>query len=68
VASGRRSGELIRGVFQILLPQPDGLPFKDVLDQLEELVPPSVSENGAYPTRPNARRYVSCPHHHDSAG
>lgn len=53
----RRSGELVRGVFRILLQHPDGLPAKDVLRQLEELVPPTAFENGSYPNRPNVRRF-----------
>ena len=52
----RRSGELVRGVFQILL-QSDGLPAKDVLRGLERLVPPTPFEESNYPNRPNVRRY-----------
>jgi hypothetical protein len=37
----KRSGELIRGVFQILAGEPEGLAVKDVLRRLEELVPPT---------------------------
>jgi restriction system protein len=55
--SRRRSGELVRGVFQILLQQPDGLPAKDVLRRLEKLVAPTAFEERAYPNRPNVRRY-----------
>ncbi len=53
----RRSGELVRGVFQILLDHPDGLRAKDVLHQLEEVVPPTEFEASTYPDRPNVRRY-----------
>ncbi|RMG53055.1 MAG: Mrr restriction system protein [Acidobacteria bacterium] len=53
----RRSGELIRGVFEILLRHPDGLRAKEVLRQLEELVPPTAFEASTYPNRPNVRRY-----------
>jgi restriction system protein len=53
----RRSGELVRGVFQILLEQPDALRAKDVLRRLEELVPPTNFEASTYPNRPNVRRY-----------
>lgn len=53
----RRSGELVRGVFQILLQQPDGIRAKEVLRRLEELVPPTEFEVSTYPNRPNVRRY-----------
>jgi len=53
----RRSGELVRGVFQILLKNADGLPAKEVLQQLESVVPPSVFENTTYSSRPTVRRY-----------
>jgi restriction system protein len=53
----RRSGELVRGVFQILTQQPDGLPAKDVLSRLEKLVPPTAFENSTYPNRPQNRRF-----------
>jgi restriction system protein len=47
----------MRGVFQILLPQPDGLPFKNILEPLEKLLPPSAFEQSTYPNKPNVRRY-----------
>jgi restriction system protein len=53
----RRSGELIRGVFQILLSQPEGLPAKTVLEKLSDLVAPTEFENSDYPKRPGTRRY-----------
>lgn len=53
----RRSGELVRGVFQILLDAPDGCRAKDVLRRLEELVPPTEFEASTYPNHPNVRRY-----------
>lgn len=53
----RRSGELVRGVFQVLLQQPDGMPAKEVLRRLEEVVPPTAFEGSTYPSRPNVRRY-----------
>ena len=40
----RRSGELVRGVFQILLDVPDGLRAKDVLQRLPQVVPPTEFE------------------------
>lgn len=53
----RRCGELVRGVFRILLEHPDGLRAKEVLQRLERVVPPTPFENSTYPNRPNMRRY-----------
>ena len=53
----RRSGELVRGVFQILLDVPDGLRAKDVLQRLPQVVPPTEFEQSTYPNRPQVRRY-----------
>ncbi len=53
----RRVGELVRGVFGILIPSPDGLPAKTVLEQLEKDVPPTEFENSTYAKRPDVRRY-----------
>jgi len=45
----KRSGELIRGVFKILLNEPNGLHVKkDILPKLEEALPPRPDETGAY--------------------
>lgn len=55
----KRSGDLIRGVFEILLNEPDGLHFtKDILPRLEEALPPLEEETGAYAkSGPGIRRY-----------
>jgi restriction system protein len=53
----KRSGELVRGVFQILMDHPDGLPAKEVLRRLEQVVPPTKFEESFYPKHPNIRRY-----------
>ena len=53
----KRTGELLRGVFQILSGEPDGLAARDVLKKLEFLVPPTTFENSDYPNRPGVRRY-----------
>lgn len=53
----RRSGELLRGVFQILLDEPEGLPAKEVLQRLESLVPPTDYERAHYAKTPTARRF-----------
>ncbi|HEX2271981.1 MAG TPA: hypothetical protein VHH35_20730, partial [Pyrinomonadaceae bacterium] len=53
----QRSGQLMRGVFEILLPHPDGLPAKEVLQKIEEVVPPTPFEASDYPSSPGVRRY-----------
>lgn len=53
----RRRGELVRGVFSVLLDEPDGLPAKDVLARLRSVVPPTPFEDSEYPKRPGVRRY-----------
>lgn len=53
----RRRGELVRGVFSILIENPDGLPVKTVLTKLEKSVPPTVFESRDYPSQPGRRRY-----------
>ena len=53
----RRRGELVRGVFSILLSHPDGLPAKTVLEQLQQTVVPTAFEQTTYPRRPDTRRY-----------
>lgn len=53
----RRTGELLRGVFQILAPHPDGLPAREVLSRMEQVVPPTPFEASEYPSRPGVRRY-----------
>jgi len=53
----KRSGELVRGVFSLLLAKPDGLPAKDVLSRLDRVAPPTDSERQPYPSTPGVRRY-----------
>lgn len=52
-----RTGELVRGVFKVLLPESEGLPAKEVLERVQKVVPPTEFENSTYPNRPNVRRY-----------
>jgi restriction system protein len=52
-----RAGQLVRGVFDILLQAPEGMPAQDVLRRLERLVPPTEFEAADYPNRPGIRRY-----------
>ena len=53
----RRVGELMRGVIEILLDSPDGLPAKEVLRRLERVVPPTEFEKSDYPKHPGIRRF-----------
>ena len=55
--TAQRRGELVRGVFQVLLDKPDGLPAKNVLKRLETVVPPTPFELEDYPKRPGVRRF-----------
>jgi restriction system protein len=51
-------GELVKGVFAILLDGPDeGLPAAQVLRLLAERVPPTEFERGYYESSPNTRRF-----------
>ena len=53
----KRVGELQRGVFKILLDFPDGLPAKEVLNRLPQVVPPTEFEKSDYPKHPGIRRF-----------
>jgi restriction system protein len=55
--SRKRVGELVRGVFHLLWPHPDGLPAKLVLERLPTVVPPTEFEQSTYPKHPDIRRY-----------
>jgi restriction system protein len=57
ITQRRRQGELIRGVFGILLDAPEGLAAAAVLRELEKRIPPTPFEASTYPSRPNTRRY-----------
>jgi len=52
-----RVGEMQRGVIKILLDHSEGLPAKEVLQRLEQLLPPTDFEKGNYPKHPNVRRF-----------
>lgn len=53
----KRTGELLRGVFKILLDAPDGMRGREVLCRLEKDVPPTSFEAREYPNSPGIRRY-----------
>ena len=54
--SMRRKGELVRGVFKILIENPEGLPVKAIMEKLERLVKPTEFEQSNYPGT-TVRRY-----------
>ena len=55
--STKRKGELVRGVFEILLEHPDGLAAKEILARMASRVPPTEFEDSTYPKNPTVRRY-----------
>ena len=55
--TARRAGELLRGVFTVLMTMPDGLPASEALQRTSVAVPPTACEAADYPNRPGVRRY-----------
>jgi restriction system protein len=55
--TNKRVGELQRGVLRILLDQPEGLAAKEVLQRMEQVVPPTDFEKTDYPNNPGVRRF-----------
>jgi restriction system protein len=55
--TAKRTGELQRGVFKILLDRLDGLPAKEVIQQMEQVVPPTDFEKKDYPNNPGVQRF-----------
>ena len=55
--TSQRRGELVRGVFEVLIDKPDGLPAAQALKAVEQIVPPSDFERETYPRNPGVRRY-----------
>jgi restriction system protein len=52
-----RIGELQRGVFKILLEQPEGLAAKEIIKRMGEVVPPTEFEKADYPKHPGIQRF-----------
>src|ERR1700683_1022786 len=52
-----RIGELQRGVFKILLEQPEGLAAKEIIKRMEQVVPPTEFEKADYPKNPGIQRF-----------
>jgi len=55
--SRKRSGELVRGVFQILRDVPEGLPSKGSSSSAGRTRATDGLESATYPKRPTVRRY-----------
>lgn len=53
----KRQGELLAGVFRLLIQHPEGLPAKEVLARVRTEVPPTPFEASEYPNRPGIHRY-----------
>lgn len=53
----RRQGELLQGIFAVLESQPDGLPAREVIARVRQLVPPTPFEAASYPNAPESVRY-----------
>jgi restriction system protein len=53
----KRQGELVRGVFRILIDAPEGMAAADVLRHLESIVTPTSFELSTYPKLPTVRRF-----------
>ena len=52
-----RNGEIQRGVFKVLLDQPEGLRAKDVIQRLRDAVPPTEYEKNDYASTPGVERF-----------
>jgi restriction system protein len=57
MATRKRNGELMRGLFEVLMDKLEGLPVAEVLEAVEERVPPTPHEEEDYPNKPGVRRY-----------
>jgi len=53
----RRQGDLVRGVLDLLLKNPDGLQAKEAISRLKTVVPPTSLEEGEYDSAPGVMRY-----------
>ncbi|WP_456411485.1 restriction endonuclease [Oceanithermus sp.] len=53
----RRQGQLVKGVLELLIKNPDGLQAKEVISRLKAIVPPTSLERGEYDSAPGAMRY-----------
>src|ERR1022692_3132772 len=52
-----RVGQLQRGVFNLLLDQPEGLPAKEIISRMAQVVPPTDFEKSDCPKHPGVQRF-----------
>src|ERR1022692_1241989 len=52
-----RVGQLQRGVFKLLLDQPEGLPAKEIISGMVQVVPATDFEKSDYPKHPGIQRF-----------
>jgi restriction system protein len=64
--TSKRRGEMLRGIFKILMDEPNGMRAKDILQKLETEVPPTEYERGTY-EKSNVRRYEKLARFHTIA-
>jgi restriction system protein len=55
--TNQRKGELLQGIFKILMSNQEGLQAKTVLQKLSSIVHPTAFEAACYPERPTVRRF-----------
>ncbi len=53
-----RQGKMIQAIFQVLKENPDGLPAREAIKQVETILPPTPFENEEYADSPGVRRYT----------
>lgn len=58
---------MVRGLFHLLDPEPEGLPPKEALARLANAVPPTPFEGAAYLKHPGVRRYENLVRFHTIA-
>jgi len=53
----QRQGEMIQAIFKILADKPEGLPAREVIQQVSTILPPTAFESADYPENPGTRRF-----------
>ena len=53
----RRQGEMTQALFRILAEAPNGIPAREAVDRVEEVLRPTPFEDSEYPNRPGVRRF-----------
>jgi len=55
--TAKRRGELVRKVLEVLKDHPEGIPAKEVLEQVENSIRLTPFEQSTYPNNPSVRRF-----------